>query len=330
MKALSQKIHQADTLILTTHKQCDGDGLGAELAMYHALKKIGKDVRILNVDGTPQKYSFLNSDQIVQCYDGPISAIEPTDLALVFDTNDCRLIEPLYSVLKTHCNEVLFIDHHPPLKNGPQPTQSSWVNTQAASTGEIAFDLIKELGIELDRDICRAIYTSIAFDTQLFRLIRNSPRSHEIAAVLLKYDINSDEIHRRLFSDYTTEKVAFLSSMLSKIEYFSNKKLATLEITRQDFIKYDVKPEDSYDLVDIIMNIECLEGAVVFREEAPNEYKLSLRSKGLFHVHIIAEEFGGGGHKHASGAYTKGTYKDLRDSLIEKMLGLLNDKDQSA
>ena len=54
--SLIKKLKAAQSVLLTTHKQCDGDGLGALLGLYHALKKTGKEVRALTVDAIPKKY----------------------------------------------------------------------------------------------------------------------------------------------------------------------------------------------------------------------------------------------------------------------------------
>ncbi len=183
-----EHIKQADSILLTTHRQCDGDGLGSELAMFHGLKKIGKNVRIINVDATPKKYYFLSPEKYVQCHDGSFDPIEKSDLALVFDTNDHRLIEPLYGELEKKCNHIIFVDHHPILKEGPSPTPDSFINSSAASTGELVFEILKALEIPLDLKIARALYTSLAFDTQLFRYVKDSSRSHEIATELLKFE----------------------------------------------------------------------------------------------------------------------------------------------
>ncbi|MEM7646059.1 MAG: DHH family phosphoesterase, partial [Pseudomonadota bacterium] len=208
---VTQYILDADSILLTTHRQCDGDGLGSELAMYHALVKMGKNVRILNVDATPKKYNYLAPDQYIQCFDAPHDPLEKMDLALVFDTNDKRLIEPLYEEIEEKCARIIFVDHHPILAEGPAPTSDSIINIRAASTGELTFDLIESLKVELDAQIARALYTSIVFDTQLFRYIRNSSRSHEISAYLLQYEKKPTEVHRKLFGNFTAPKLKFVA-----------------------------------------------------------------------------------------------------------------------
>ncbi len=318
-------IIRADSILLTTHRQCDGDGLGSELAMLHGLKKIGKNVRIINVDTTPKKYYFLSPEKYVQCHDGPFDPIEKSDLALVFDTNDHRLIEPLYSELEEKCSQIIFVDHHPILREGPPPTPGSFINASAASTGELAFDIIQALGIPLDVQMARALYTSVAFDTQLFRYVKNSSRSHEIATELLKFEKNPSEIHRKLFGNFTAQKLKFIANCLQKVEFFEDEKLAVLHIHTRELESMGLGIDDSLDLIEIIMNVESVEAAAVFREDSKNSFKLSMRSKGEFPILSIAENFGGGGHLFASGASIQGPFQYLKEEILEAMKARLQE-----
>jgi bifunctional oligoribonuclease and PAP phosphatase NrnA len=323
---LIQQIQSANSIILTTHRQCDGDGLGAELALYFALKKMGKKVKVINVDQTPKKYHYLNPDTHIQYHDRQPAIPDEVDLVLIFDTNDERMLSPLFNDLIKKCDNLAFLDHHPVLKKGPQPTPLSWIDTSAASTGEMAYKIIKTLGVPLDREISRCLYTSITFDTQLYRFIRNSPNSHLIAAELLLHNINPEEIHRALFGNQTVHKMAFLARALGQIEYHCEGSLAILKIKDSDMFHYNLEPDDSRDVIDMVMNIESLEAAALFREDAPNEYKLSLRSKGHIEVLELAEAFDGGGHLFAAGAFIKGDFDTIKSKVVREMTKLLNTK----
>ncbi len=311
-----QKIKNAQSIILTTHKQCDGDGLGAMLGMYHALKSIQKNVRAINVDATPPKYQFLLPDQHIEYFDGNYAPLAPTDLTIVFDTNDKRLVSPLYEHLEKVSKDILFIDHHPILQTGPSPTQGSVIDTSAASTGELAFKLIKELEIPLNHDISRALYTSIAFDTQLFRYVRNSYRSHEIAAELLKFEKEPSAIHKHLFGNYSAKKLKYLSQVLSTMEFYHNDHLVFLYINSKDLFALGLDIDDSRDLVDMMMNIESIEIAALIREDEPDTFKMSLRSKGRLSVNDLAESLGGGGHMFSAGASVKMKSEELKQKII--------------
>ncbi|MCM2280974.1 MAG: bifunctional oligoribonuclease/PAP phosphatase NrnA [Bdellovibrionaceae bacterium] len=320
LKQIAAKIRAAESVVLSTHRHSDGDGLGAQVALFHALKKLGKSVRVLNVDETPKRYSFLQSTRIIQAFEGTHEKLKPTDLSLIFDTNDYRLVEPLYSELRRQCREIIFVDHHPVLKEGPLPTSGSLIDTSAASTGEMVYQLINELGIALDRDIARALYTSVVFDTQLFRYVRNSATSHLMAAELLRFESRPDEVHRRLFANYTHKKVAFIAKALGQIEYFAEGRIAVLRLRSQDLLDHELDLDESRDVVDMLMNIESLEAAALFREDGHNLYKLSLRSKNEFEVLAIAENVGGGGHPFSAGAYLNGPYEELKERVVSQLL----------
>jgi bifunctional oligoribonuclease and PAP phosphatase NrnA len=321
---LVRRLKGARSVVLTTHKQCDGDGLGAMLAVYHALKKTGISVRALSVDSVPKKYAFLDPERYLEVFEGPHKPIQPTDIGLVFDTNDRRLVEPLFTTLEEKCREICFVDHHPVLNSGPEPTPGSFIDIRAASTGEIAYFLIRAMGIHLDEKIARALYTSISFDTQLFKFVKNSSNSHLIAADLLPFVPNAEEIHRQLFSTHTREKIAFLSKAFAQIEYYGDGRIAVLRLHQLDLTSHNLDMDDSRDVIDMIMNITSLEAAALFREDAKDEYKMSLRSKGRIEVLGVAEAFAGGGHMFAAGAYIRGEYFDIRQKVVDLLFARID------
>lgn len=323
MIQLAQRVQAAKSIILSTHRHCDGDGLGAEMALFFALKKSGKKVQVINLDSTPRKYRFLQPDQWIQYMDENPKLPADADLVLIFDTNDERLVEPLFSAATKKKAQVIFIDHHPILMQGPKPSAESFIDITAASTGELAYRLIQELKIPLDREIARCLYTSITFDTQLYRFIRNSPNSHLIAAELLRYDIDPEEIHRHLFGNQTVSKMAFLAKALGQIEYFGEGRVAVLKLRDADLVQFSLEPDESRDLIDMIMTIETLEAAAIFREDKSHDFKVSLRSKGQLPVLQLAESLGGGGHMFAAGANYNGDYDKLKDQVVKHLVNAL-------
>lgn len=319
-----QEIQKAQSIVVSTHRQCDGDGLGAMLGLYHALKKTGKTVRAITVDQVPKKYQFLEHEKYVQAFEGTHDPIESADLALIFDTNDHRLVDPLYSELAKKCKKILFIDHHPLLNFGPTPTAGSLIDTRAASTGEIAYFIIRELGIHWDEKMAQSIYTSVSFDTQLFRFVKNTANSHLIAADILQYLKHPEEVHMHLFATHSVDKIGFLAKVLSQIEYYANYNVAVLKIPAQELKNHRLEMDDARDLIDMVMNIHSVQAAALFREDGPNDYKLSLRSKGEIEILGVAESFEGGGHLYAAGARILGPYQEARDKVVDLLLARID------
>lgn len=317
---ITEKISKDKKILFTTHRNCDGDGLGAILGLFHTMKPAGYNVSVMTIDGIPKKYSYLNGHEHTQTFEQLKNPLEQFDMCLIFDTNDHRLVEPLFSELKKSGCEVLFVDHHPLLNSGPLPTEGSFIDTSAASTGEISHKIIKLLGLEHNKLSAEAIYTSICFDTQLFRFIKGSATSHLISAELLDHLHNPELVHQHLFSTYTVGKTKFLSEILGSIELYAKEEIAFLLVTLDQLDKYGMEPDESRDVIDMVMNINSLEAAVLFREETKGSYKISLRSKGKFKILHIAEKFDGGGHPYAAGALLTGPLDFLKQQVIDLLV----------
>lgn len=280
---------------------------------------------MINVDTPAKKYKFLNACARIEIYT-PETLINSVDLALILDTNDGRLVEPLMSRLKIQANETLFIDHHPILAHGPLPDENSLIDTRSASTGQLCYHLLKALGCEFDAEIARALYTSVVFDTQLFRYVKSDPESHLIAADLLLWEKSPEEVHRKLFSNYSVEKLTFLMRAMNRIHFIDNGRAAFIPLRAIEFNTITVgglDRDESGDVIDQVMNVDSIEVAALLREDAPEngvpKLKLSLRSKGRYEVLSFAEKFGGGGHRFASGAHLDGTFEHWQRKILEAL-----------
>ena len=321
IESLIRKIHLAKGVLLTTHKFGDGDGLGAMMSFYHGLKKTGKNVRVVTVDKTISRYDFLSIEQYGENFETLKTPIKKDQLALVFDTNDSRLIEPLYQELKKKCNEIIFIDHHLPLEKGPQPTPGSIINPEAASTGEIAYSILKKMDIPFDTVIAGSLYASVLFDTQRFKFIKNSKRSYQICADLHQYISNSYDIYNQLFCFASKEKLYLFSKAIHRVEFFNNDEIAILEMEAEEFSKNKLNTMISCDFIDRISEVSSVQIAVLILKISEGKYKLSFRSK-VKDVAKLAENFDGGGHKNSSGATLVDYQKNIKQEILKYIGGI--------
>lgn len=320
---LVSSIQNSQKIIISTHRHCDGDGLGAEIAMYKAMLNMNKEVVIFNVDRTPKKYHFLESVDHIKSLDDCDPPSDSVDLILIFDTNDSRLLEPLFSHFTKIAKKIIFIDHHPLLKSGPHPTIESYIDPSAASTGELTYRILTSLKVTMTPPIAEALYMSITFDTQLFKFIRNSSNSHLIAAELLKQSFDPLRVHSFLFGNHSVNKIKFLGHMINKIEYYYEFQLAVLTMTQADQLKFNIDPDDTRDIIDIIMGIDSLRCSVILTEQIDHSYKLSFRSKPPTSIIEIAEKMGGGGHLHAAGAFTKESEEEIKKFILHEIKFIL-------
>ena len=306
-------IQKSQNILLTTHRNCDGDGLGSLLAVHHALLEMGKQPHSICIDKISKRYSFLNTE-IVQIFEEDDSLPQKADLLIVFDTNDHRLVEPLISQALEKNIPIVYLDHHPILSKGPKPTETSIIDVGAASTAELAYQLIELLKVPLNPKIAEALYTSIIFDTQVFRFIKASPDPFLISAKLLNFIDEPSSIHKKLFAHQSPQKVRYLGTTLKQLKLFHQDKVAYLFLDYKTRKSYGVSEEETLDIIDFLAEIRDLEFACVLRENEDSTHKMSLRSLGPISSLAIAEEFGGGGHVRASGS----TIWNLSHQSIEK------------
>ena len=136
-------IDNSEKLLLTTHENPDGDGLGAECGLYYHLAEQDKEVRIINYSPLPLEYQYLNEDGIFEYYDGKSHDewIKDIDLVIVFDVGDFLRIRTLVDVIKKYQIKTMNIDHH------PHPEQNALnyniVDLSAAANGSMVYDYLK-------------------------------------------------------------------------------------------------------------------------------------------------------------------------------------------
>ena len=85
-KSLHNTINNSAKVLLSTHENPDGDGLGSATAMLYYLRDIGIDSRLIIVSDLPKEYKFLNLDNIIETYDPVMHDewISQADLSIIF------------------------------------------------------------------------------------------------------------------------------------------------------------------------------------------------------------------------------------------------------
>jgi bifunctional oligoribonuclease and PAP phosphatase NrnA len=160
-------------------------------------------------------------------------------------------------------------------------------------------------------------YVAIVSDTGSFRFGNTTPRCHAIAAALLSRGIEPEEIYQRLFAIAPPRRLQLLQEALSRLEYDPEIGLAWMVIPLEVSDRLGSTSDDYDGLIDHARSIEGTRVALLFRETAPEETKLSLRSSGETNVNQIARQFGGGGHVKASGATIPLPVKEAVEKVLE-------------
>ena len=328
--AVHNVINNATSIMLTTHENPDGDGLGAESGLYYHLKEQNKDVRIINYSPLPREYKYLNPDNIFECYDNESHDdwIKDIDLVIVFDVGDFLRIRTLVNTIEKYEIETMNIDHHP----HPDDNVFTYnlVNLSAAATGCMVYDYLKVVREKpIPKNSLLGIYTAMMTDTGCFRYSNTDNKCHEIAIECLNVGIETYKIYQHIYENSTRSRIKLMGEFLSNLKYELDGTFAWFIITEEMMKVANATRSDVDGFTDMVRTISGVEVSLMIFQQNNSSCRINFRSKGKYSVNDIAKEMGGGGHAFAAGAVVNGTLKDVSskvvkttsDSIEKKMIG---------
>jgi len=104
---------------------------------------------------------------------------------------------------------------------------------------------------------------------------------------------------------------------LERLKTASNGLVAYTEILLSDYAETGAVPGDTEDLINYPRSVDGVEVALVFIEQPEGGTKISFRARSKVDVSKIAERFGGGGHKLASGARDDRAIDVVREDVLK-------------
>jgi phosphoesterase RecJ-like protein len=306
------ELQRADRFLLTTHENPDGDALGSLLGMQLILEQLGKDSAMFmdaNQFPLPYEYQRMPLDRVLREIPADLD-----DRVVVF--LDCGNIDrmPVDFLHESHLH-VLNIDHH---HDNTRFGDVNLVVGDASCTGEILWDLARDLGVEITPEIGEALYIALVTDTGKFMFENTTPKAHEMAADLIEAGVQPQEAHRKLYEGLPFARLQLLSRALNAVQRFDGGQLTLTHLTREDFSHSNAVESDSEGVVDHLRGVEGTVVAALVREllDVDGRRKVSLRATNkTVDVSIIARGFGGGGHRQAAGFTTDVPL----DELIERL-----------
>lgn len=316
LKKVAACVKKNKNFLITSHANLEGDALGSELAFYNLLKKLGKTATIINEDSLPYGYDFLPYRDKVIKYKDNLKEIK-FDCFVVLDCSDLGRTGEVYR-LNTGKKTVLNIDHHISNQNFGDV---NWVDPAASSCSEMVYKIYKSMFIPLDRDAAIALYTGILTDTGSFRYSNTTSFTHRAVSELLKFNLNIPQIYKSIHENIPFEDMQLLGKILPGMRREAKGKIIWFQI-KQGILR---NKKLSFDLSEHILSfgraIKGAEAIVLFKENlgVKDEIRINFRSRGGVDVNRIAQSFGGGGHKTASGATVHGKLDDVRRLVLAKI-----------
>jgi len=309
---INEMIIASERILLTTHENPDGDGLGSASAMYYHLQEVGKECRIINCSDLPVEYDFLNQNIIFELYDVKEHDewLEKCDLAIIFDVGDFKRVRGIKDAINRNEIKTINIDHHP--HSDDHPFSLNVVDTNAAATGAIVFDYLKMARKKpMTKNMCEGLYTAIMTDTGSFRYSNTDAKCHEIAIECLKAGVETSRIYQRVYETKPQGGVRLLARVIDNITFDSGGELAWFSIDQKMLDAADASSKDVDGFTDFVRSIKGVEVAVMVFQNGTNSCRINFRSKGKYAINDVAKYFGGGGHRFAAGAIVKGNKETI-------------------
>lgn len=308
-----KEINYSSNILLLTHENPDGDALGSSLAMQLALKKIGKKVNSYCTSNIPSIFTFLPE---INSF-GKKFLLGDYDLIVILDCGDskrtgfCDRLKEFSQYKK----KIINIDHHP--KNDlHRIAKINIVDYNASSASEIVYDIIKKLKIKIDKDIALCLLCGLYTDTGSFKHSNTTPKTFQIASELLRCGARFKKITKNIINNHSLSSLKLWGIALSRLKINQKYKIASSIITKNDIRNCNAKEEDVSGIVNMINTIPDTNIALFIYELDNFTIKASLRTEAKnINLTKIANIFGGGGLKKASGFKLKGKIIEKNDNL---------------
>ena len=293
LQEIAQKLNEAKSILLFPHINIDGDALGSCAAICKTLRSNGKDAWILLEDDIPANLRFLDKGYCT--YDMDI--IKNPDICMCVDCGDLGRF-PKRAEKFNEGKTTICIDHH---RTTEFFCQYNYVDSVEAATGQIAFDLIKLMGIKLDEEIGEAIFAAITTDTGDFQYSNTQKKSHLIAAELYDWGVDFNKVSVEIYENVRMEKIMLKNKAMETLKLVGNDLGAIMHITQEMLEETGAEMDESEGLAQDLRSIAGVEFSALIKESEPDVARVSLRAKRRGDVAKIAQRLGGGGHTKAAG-----------------------------
>jgi phosphoesterase RecJ-like protein len=302
---IKDRIQAAHRVLVTSHIRPDGDAIGSSLALGLALMDAGKQVQVVLSDGLPASFRHLpGSEKIKTRAEGEF------DLIISVDCSDLKRVG---KALDGYHPPDIVIDHH---STTEAFGELNLIDPQAAATASVLARFMQQWGLAITAPIAANLLTGLVTDTLGFRTSNTTPEVLRQAADLIELGADMTRLYYLSLVRRTFHASKYWGAGLSNLARADGIVWTTLTLADRKISGYT--GNDDADLISVISSIDEADVAIIFIEQNKHSTKVSWRGlRPNIDVAQIASQFGGGGHKAASGAELTGSLEDVKERVLE-------------
>lgn len=304
-------LHAAGRVAIACHINPDGDALGSMIGLGRFLSRQGKKVWMGWGSGrvqVPPQYQFLPSTDALLHHDKFPDIVDSFVAIDCADIERLGLLRPRFESTDKRIN----IDHH---ISNEEFGDINLVDPAAASSSELAYELVRRMGGEPDQDEATCFYTGIVTDTGKFQYASTSPTTLRTAAELRELGIDHEKVASQVYESNSFGYLHVLGIVLSRARLEDGMVWSWLDMADLG----DLDLDETEHFIDTLRTVAEAEVAVMLKQWPKRTYKASLRSRGDVDVAHIAKDLGGGGHERAAGFEMRGTVDEVIEAIKKRL-----------
>lgn len=307
--AVASALRSARRVLVAVHESPDGDCLGGSLALSLALKSRGQEVVVASTDGVPVAYRFLPGWESVVDRPDDVGELE---VAVALECGDLDRAGRFAAVLAS-APVLVNLDHH---RDNTGYGHVVWRDPDAAAVCEMVYDLLVELGVEVDEPVATCLMTGLITDTGSFRYSSVRSQTFQLAAELVRRGARPHHIYERVYEWRPAGAVKLLGLALARLQVSADGHVAWTTVDEEMLAQAGARWEDTENIVETLRSIAEVRLALLFKVQ-PDRIKVSLRARDGARANQVAARFGGGGHLGAAGFVAQGSLEDVVHQTLE-------------
>lgn len=306
-----EQIKRYDTIIIHRHQRPDPDAFGSQLGLKAILQASFPDKKIYAVGKSVPGLAWMSEDDTFMD-DVPDKAYKHALVIMVDTANAPRIDDQRWQ----NGLETIKIDHHP---NDEPYGDWQWVKNGHSATSTMIYEFyesLKHQGLVMTKKAARLLYIGIVGDTGRF-MYSMDKETFRVVSELFGFEFDYEAVHHNM--ETISENAAkFSGYVLQNLEILPSG-FAYIILSKELIEKFDLRDSGTSFVVSLPSKIDRVKAWAIFEEQDEGNYRVRLRSRTIV-INKIANQFEGGGHAMASGAWAQ-TKSD-----IERLITLVDNE----
>ncbi len=320
---IQRLIDGSRNVLITSHRNGDGDSVGTQLAVHDYVTSQGKSAICLQHGPIPNNLTFLpGSDRILDVSSNSFKFPDTVfDLVIALE---CPNLERAGDALQgiDSSSPVINIDHH---SDNTGYGTVNWVDASASSVGEMVTHLFDCIEYKIERETAECLYAAILTDTGRFHYPSATADTFRQVAKLVSAGIDIQRICDQIYFSRRPQSIKLTGLALSRVDYSARERICVIPISHEMMTLANAANGDAEGIVEYTLYGQHTELGALLRDFDEGGVKVSLRSRGAWDVARIAGEFGGGGHINAAGCILETTLEAATDLIKSKLIETLGE-----